>query len=338
MSPPGILAKYPLTLLSILLFSGCAQFESEPTVPGLTVTEPVTLSTILTATKCELSKVLLHVESNFADSGFRIYDGTVTVTANTTIVDSQGGKLAAVIPIGIFTFESNIGAAIADTGVQEVTTVLKVFIPGDKEHRKAGIPYGVNTAICDEPILSNIDTNGFVSEGLIAQFQELLSTPLNGMAPHHPPTRMTNTKLTAKFTVDYKPEGGVSIKAPFSSKMNVETLTPEFNSSVNETNTHSIVIEFPHKGGEDPEETRRTLDCKENIKSGERMCIERIYQEERDQNRFNDYQQTESFKTYRPQGVDPNTLDPGLDTENKEWLKTAPNAPVELEESFPAPR
>lgn len=270
-------------LIAILL-TACGGLDQKPLIksapPGV-----LTEAAFITALKCEVARAMVQIQANYRNPdpryrGLILYPGTMTVTLDTTTVQSGNASISIVLFPGTQQILPSAEVSRSSTGTTKIERTYKID------------SYAGDTSICDTEILDEIETNGAISEILIAAQQSAIDIPVKeikvnsaletgDVVPYEPALKNDNVKLTFAVKNVQKGSAGVGFKIFFDrADQNPDTtqISPNLSISQDKTLTNTVVFDFPTKPGQTPSETRKTMECIADPDiAGRDVCIERTY-------------------------------------------------------------
>lgn len=284
--------KSAVVLPVVASLAGCAGAIQNPTLPGLDrqtftgmdddIIEPIPVSTVMTALKCQLARGFSAIESekgrdeyksNPVAAGFIFKDGTGTFSGETKIVETRNGKISAVFPFsGIdgSIITPAFGRGLTSTDTQKISTKFSIS------------PSGANTEICNVQELQDVDVGTFVQDAMLAAFNDTVKVPTsinaNGETVlYEPVLRSQEVTIDQSFVVALKVERGITVKALISAPR-TDNIDPVGNMNSDRTGTYTLSIKLPLNTG-DTSDPRRILSCVHSPNNDRSLCVDDTFTE-----------------------------------------------------------
>ncbi len=258
--------KSVCALVFALILSACQSPSPRSVFTDTIEDTPIELHTVLLASKCELAKAFVAIKNQGID--VKIYDGTMEFSGTIKTTKDKGFSISAVIPLGAeHVLEPDFG--YGNTAVTTQNIVLKNKLSSTVK----------DTSVCQSPTLANFDTGNFISEAIISTADGIASIPTgpDGKA-YQPSLNETELNITTSFNVVKLKNGGVALKYVWpTSREHLDGLTPGGTLDNSIDTTYTLTIKLPLVATNPPVDPRKIMRCKNDISSGETICIESPY-------------------------------------------------------------
>ena len=285
---------------------GCA-VPIDPDVPGMDRksskldVNSFKLSTVITATRCEIAKALQTIRNTIIEDGvvddkgkwnpkpdsvynsFQIYNGTLTFTGKTEIIRTDKGAISVVLPLGTSTLTPNYGSTAKGTATQTIERTFQIEFDRVEHDTRPGVPNHISIAVCSSPSLINFNSSSFLSKAIEQQFRQLTKGISEGESQSKQPgpkkkpgpkLRNIQMSIEVSFVFTKSPTGGAEVEVLFNNP-SLKSIGPGFTLSEDTSNTYSVKVVFPLKKDESSGESRLSLHCFHSIGGHETQCIER---------------------------------------------------------------
>ena len=251
---PPALRPSVFAVVAILSLGGCAAL-SDPEFPGMKgkvaifepIKEPVTVSKVFAALKCQLANAFEKIEKLKTDKKysnnplakkFNIKGGTGVFKGKTQSIHANAATVSAIIPFTGFTGSTlgpDLGAALKGTTTATTTRTFSIT------------PNTEPSGICDDQELDKMTVGDFVTKKVIEGFKTSVGLPIRPdkdsgkYKPYEPVFTDTKFEFETSFVVNVDIDGGVTSSILLSNPR-LTSIGPGATADYDHSDTYTLTV------------------------------------------------------------------------------------------------